>query len=301
MDDQSDDGSARSSLDTEGSLEKQFANGLKFEEVSTDQDFFIGQKELDALYSRDMYKLSLKERDSVLHDIHGISDAIEENPKFVEESRRKLKEELALLANTKPCMAYQQAQKIDPSYTSSELLEVTFLRSERWDPKQTAEKLVMFLEAKLDLFGPELLTKKIRMSDLSKEDKKSLESGFFQLLPVRDVAGRAVITGVPMLRKYQDLRNLVRSFVYIAMVALEDEETQKNGVVMIGLNTGKDRVMNREAAWAVHKMARVLPMRVVGIHFCYDALMLLPMVSLAMLVMGATRRVRFRAHYGKIN
>jgi hypothetical protein len=161
------------------------------------------------------------------------------------------------------------------------------------------------------LFGPGKLTKTIAISDLSAEDKKSLESGFFQILPVRDVAGRAILCGMPMLRQYKTLENLVslllsilytrsmlvaprilsltqsclfiilfqtRAFFYMIMTALEDEETQKVGIVLL---------------------RKTLPMRVVGMHYCYDSFKMRPMMSLAMLVMGATSRLRFRAHYGE--
>lgn len=292
-----------SSENTDTSLGAKFADGLRLDAISGDEHpelKKIGPKEVDALYSRDMNKLSLKERDSVLHDIHGIADKVDETPEFVQEKRQQLKEELLHLTTKKTCYAYHQSLSDNHDYVTSEVFELMFLRSDLWDPKLSAAKIITFLEAKLEMFGPDHLTKDIRISEMKKDDKKSLESGFFQLLSVRDVAGRAIICGVPMLRKYGDLKNLVRAFFYLVMVALEDPETQRNGIVMVGLNTGKDRNMNRSAAWAVQKLARLLPMRLVGIHFCYDDFMMLPMMSLAMLVMGASRRVRFRAHYGKM-
>ena len=141
----------------------------------------------------------------------------------------------------------------------------------------------------------------IRLSDLGKEDKRSLESGFFQVLPSRDVAGRAIVVGMPMLRKYKKLENLVRSFMYTIFLALQDVETQKNGFVMVGFNTGKNRVMDRGAAWAIQKISRLIPMRMSTIHFCYDSPKMRPMMTVAMMIMGARRRVRFRAHYGEID
>jgi hypothetical protein len=299
----SDGSTGEASAETESSLETRFSKALKLEDISGDQhvpELKLAQEELDALYARDMYKLSTTQRDAVLHDIHGIADVVDETPEFVQEKRRLLKEALGALTRKKTCFAYQQAQRDDPSYVSSESFELMFLRAFKWDAKQSAKKLVNFLEAKLDLFGPTVASREIRITDLSKEDKKSLDSGFFQLLPVRDVTGRAIICGMPMLRNYRDLKNLVRSFMYIVMVALQDQETQQNGIVMVGFNCGKDRVVDRPAAWSILKITKVLPIRIVGIHFCYDAFLVRPMMSLAMLVMGAHRRVRFRAHYGKM-
>jgi len=82
------------------------------------------------------------------------------------------------------------------------------------------------------------------------------------------------------------------------MTALEDVETQKNGIIIVGYNMGMNRVVDRRAVFAIQSMKRILPMRVVSIHYCYDDIRFRVMMTLAMLMMGATRRVRLRAHFG---
>jgi hypothetical protein len=330
-------------------LEDKFRKVLKLEEEMVCQPPTqlatnvkeLTQEELDTLYARDMYQLSAKARDEVLQDVHGVADAAEETPAFVQQQRRELLHEIdALIGKSSSkekhkTAAYELAVKQDSAYATSETLQLAFLRAERFDPKATARTLVQFFEAKNKLFGPGKLTKTITISDLSKEDKKSLESGFFQILPVRDVAGRAILCGIPMLRQYKTLENLVslmlsilytrsmfvaprtlsftqslsiyysiillqtRAFFYMVMTALEDEETQKLGIVLLGYNMGAKSVVDRPAVWAIQKLRKALPMRVVGMHYCYDSFKMRPMMTLAMLVMGATSRVRFRAHYGE--
>jgi hypothetical protein len=85
----------------------------------------------------------------------------------------------------------------------------------------------------------------------------------------------------------------------MVMAALEDENTQKAGMVIVGYNMGPKRALDRQAVWGIQKLRRVLPMRVVGMHYCYDDFKMRPMMTLAMLVMGSHGRMRFRAHYGK--
>ena len=82
------------------------------------------------------------------------------------------------------------------------------------------------------------------------------------------------------------------------MTALEDVETQKNGIVMVGYNMGAKRVVDRELAFSIQFVMRMLPFRMVSIHYCYDDVRFRVMITLAMLMMGASRRVRMRAHYG---
>ena len=87
---------------------------------------------------------------------------------------------------------------------------------------------------------------------------------------------------------------------YIMMTALEDEQTQKLGIVMVGYNCGPNRTVDRKSAFAIQSLRRHLPMRMVSIHYCYDDFKMRPMMTIAMLVMGASQRVRFRAHFGTL-
>lgn len=289
-------------------LEKKFQQSLSLppdilqsemlEDSEIDQ---VTQQELDALYARDMFDLTGEERDEALHDIHGVTKAIVETPEFVEHHRTLLQNELALLVSRprQRTRAYQLALQQDSEYICSRKFQLLFLRADRWKPREAAARLVGFLETKLSLFGPELLTKRITLSTLSQDDQRCLESGFFQLLPVRDAAGRAILSGIPMLRQYQSIENLKRSFFYMIMTALEDDETQKAGVVMVGYNIGPRRVMDRKAAFAIQSIRGHLPFYLASVHYCYDDFRSRPMMTVAMLVMGATNRVRFRTHYGQ--
>jgi hypothetical protein len=83
------------------------------------------------------------------------------------------------------------------------------------------------------------------------------------------------------------------------MVALEDEETQKHGFIMIGCNMGPKRVVDRNAAFVVTKIRHILPMRVVTLHYLYDDFRMRPMLFIVMSLSKAYGRVRVRAHYGE--
>ena len=63
--------------------------------------------------------------------------------------------------------------------------------------------LVQYLEVKLQLFGPKLLTRAVRLSDLSDDDMDCLRNGANQLLPVRDQSGRAVVCILQNHNKYK--------------------------------------------------------------------------------------------------
>jgi hypothetical protein len=85
----------------------------------------------------------------------------------------------------------------------------------------------------------------------------------------------------------------------MAMAALEDEETQKHGFIMVGCNMGPNRVVDRNAAFVVTKIRQIIPMRVVAVHTLYDDFRLWPMLFVVMSLSKAYGRVRVRAHYGE--
>lgn len=183
-----------------------------FQEEEGDE---ITQEELDAVYAQNMLELSAQERNEVLLDIHGVSDAVPETPEFVSQHRKELNEALQALVQRSrhKTAAYELALQQNPDYIQSEAFQLLFLRADRWNAVSAALRMVGFLEMKLDLFGQDCLTRSVAISDLSRDDRQSLTSGFFQLLPVRDVAGRAVMCGIPMLKNYKQPINLVRFIV----------------------------------------------------------------------------------------
>lgn len=142
----------------------------------------ITQEELDALYAKDMFELMGEEQNDALHDIHGVSDAVAETPDFVQKHRQLLKQELLLLVSRprQKTFAYQQARQENPTYIGSAGFQLMFLRADRWEARDAAARLVNFLESKLQMFGPALLTRRVTILEISKDNQKSLDSGFFQ-------------------------------------------------------------------------------------------------------------------------
>ncbi|KAL3925547.1 MAG: hypothetical protein SGARI_005823 [Bacillariaceae sp.] len=244
----------------------------------------------------------MEEREQVLLDIHGVAtELVEETPEFVLEKRRELQQCL-LQSNTAGQAAYSMALRQNAAYVQSPEFQLPFLRCEQWNAEAAAEKILAFFEIKVKLFGIDKLGKPhITVSDLTKHDRKTLESGFFQLLPVRDVAGRALLVPMPTVRYDGPIDTLMRAFFYMIMVAIQDVETQRKGLLMIGVNVGPNRLIDRKLPWNVHKVRQALPVRIMGIHYCYDDVRMMPMLTIGMLVSNAATRVRFRAHYGSIS
>ena len=165
-------------------------------------------KEIDSLIAQEMNELSMKERDKVLFDIHGISDASEETNEFLDTSLARLEAELSRIGQKE---AYNMAKALSPDYVSNRKFRLMFLRCDRFDAKRAAIRLVKHFESKLELFGADKVARDIVQEDLDEDDLRCLQAPFLQLLPSRDRAGRAVLCWVPKVAPAGvALRNKVR-------------------------------------------------------------------------------------------
>lgn len=151
-------------------------------------------QEADTLLAKDMAQLSVAERDQALNEIHGVADEADENPESIVRALVQFEEALQHIPQRE---AYELAKSMSVDYVSSRKLLLMFLRADRFDVKKAALRIVRFFEYKLELFGPDLLTKDIKMDDLNEDDLDCLWSPFSQTLPQRDSSGRGISILMP--------------------------------------------------------------------------------------------------------
>jgi hypothetical protein len=168
----------------------------------------LTQQDADAMLAKEMAAMSVQERELSLNDIHGVSDVMDEEPGFVRAKMEEIEMELSKLTSNKGNEAYMQAVAQNKEYVTSDKFRLEFLRAEMFDARLAAGRLVRFFDEKKKLFGPDKLTKDIKLWDLDKDDRKSLERGLGQILPQRDRAARRIIIWMPMI--YQEMNSRVR-------------------------------------------------------------------------------------------
>jgi hypothetical protein len=160
-------------------------------------DAFPTLDEAEAFQARDMSKLSGKELEEALEDVHGVSGAVEENPYIIESKLAEFDLEV-LKQNNK---IYEMAESRSKEYVENREFRLNYLRAESFDVKAATKRFMRFFEQKLLYFGPEKLTENITLSDLSEDDIEVLESGAFQELADTDISGRVVVVALSNLRK----------------------------------------------------------------------------------------------------
>lgn len=175
------------------------------------------QAEIDTLVARDMNELSGKEREQVLHDIHGVVDIPNETPLKLEEKLAELEAEIQRIAAKS---AYQRAHTVSETYVNDRSFRLKFLRADRFDAKSAARRLVSFFEQKLIIFGPDKLVKDITIDDLDHDDLAVLKNGHMQFLPQRDMAGRTIFCDIRSRERFVSHLNLVRLISFCMSVIL---------------------------------------------------------------------------------
>ena len=154
----------------------------------------------DELLVKEWNQLSLTEREHVEEEVHGVAIyQKEDNEAFVKESLEHLEDELHKLRKRRP--SYDKAVFLNPSYVKSRDFRLLFLRSEYFDTKKAAERLVGHFDLKLQLFGLDKLSRDIKLEDLPEEAVAALNCGAIQILPGKDRTGRSIIC---VANKYQN-------------------------------------------------------------------------------------------------
>ena len=161
-------------------------------DVATNAD----HEELDAILAKSLNQLSIQDRDRVIHEVHGITEAPLEDAEFVE---TKLKELEQCISKISEKAAYDRALYMSPDYVNDPKFRLMFLRGREFDPEEAAKAIVLHFEEKLKIWGMDLLVKEITMNDLQSGDMEALRAGFEQICPFRDRAGRGVVCLYPML------------------------------------------------------------------------------------------------------
>ena len=152
---------------------------------------------VDALLSNEMLQLSMKDRNDIQEEIHGVHClAPEETPELLQESLQQLAitldSDVIIPINEKG--AYLQSQKLPKTYVNGDDFRLRFLRCELFDVTKAARRIAKFLDFLLELFGDFALQRAIRLSDFDKEELRFIRMGYYQFMPFRDRSGRRIVT-----------------------------------------------------------------------------------------------------------
>eukprot|EP00934_Nitzschia_sp_Nitz4_P006286 Nitzschia sp. Nitz4//scaffold99_size76975//4803//6306//NITZ4_005564-RA/size76975-snap-gene-0.4-mRNA-1//-1//CDS//3329560814//6276//frame0 len=254
----------------------------------------IAESTSDDVIAAELSKLSIVEREAALHDLHGVSSGVVETPELVEQSSLQM-DDLLYSRTVQKSKAYELAEKMNPVFVQDIKFRLLFLRAEEFNVQSATAKMQQFLNMKCELFGSDKLCKSITLHDLSHDDMETLHNGHFQLLNRRDRAGRAVICISSRHIRYPSLENELRQIYYFFTSLLEDEETQKNGFIMVPF--GMASHVSPRGVFKVNQLIAALPIKIQGFHVIRPVFG--GFLNWTSSILEKRARVRIRCHMGK--
>lgn len=191
------------------SLKAKGKSKLEDPRVATIMEGEPNLEDVTALIASEMNNLTLDERKAIYDDVHGVNiTRQEETPEAVANWLKEFKDAVRKI-RYKP--EYEKAAFLNPDYVLDPKIALMFLRSEDYNPRKAARRIVNHYKHKMDLFGIDKLARPITFDDLDKEDRDAALTGFYQKLYLPDQSGRPVIVYFPHLMDFHSSVNQVRA------------------------------------------------------------------------------------------
>ena len=163
-----------------------------------DEEKDVYPRSVDDLLSKEILQLSIKDRNYIQEEIHGVHClAPEETPELLQQSLQQLAITLDVSIPINEKGAYLQSQKLPKTYVNGDDFRLRFLRLELFDVIKAAQRIVRFLDLLLDLFGDFALKRAIRLRDFDSEELRCIRMGCLQFMPFRDRSGRRIFAAFP--------------------------------------------------------------------------------------------------------
>eukprot|EP00980_Cylindrotheca_fusiformis_P019628 scaffold6821_cov127-Cylindrotheca_fusiformis.AAC.2 len=263
------------------------------------------KEDLDKYLAQSMTTLSVKNREAALEEVNGIASTEAEDPDTLEHCLQEFDEHLMQL---KQGTYYEVAEKMDPNCVKDRDFRIMFLRANRYasngqhryDAKRAAWQMKNFFDTKHLLFGKDKLVKEITLYDLDEDDKRSLQRGSIQVLPVRDTAGRFIIVNIGGRSGFKSVESELRVKFYLYMSLKNLEGAQEKGIVMIRYCVGQYRDEKSDSkSLALHgKCVSSFPVHWAGVQVCCDDYRQYIVLRAALIFFPSDFAARFRVHFG---
>lgn len=209
--------------------------------------------------SEGLKKLSYNERNMIYDEIHGVACyAREESPDLLQSSLARLSFELEDLVqldtldttneDNSPSLStgfqLSRHNATASTYVNNPEFQLRFLRSENFDVRKAAIRLMKFMNFVMEFFGVYALFRPIKLTDFKRQDLKVLQAGWLQILPFRDRSGRKVFVWVDKMGSQYDPILRTKLTTYVSLAGTRDIESQQKGIVFVALPSVDSRGNN---------------------------------------------------------
>jgi len=198
--------------------------------------------------------------------------------------------------------AYYHAVEMCPRLVNHER-KLIFLECENGDVLLAAKKMARYWETRLLVFGPDRCFLPMTLAGaMQGEARNMINRRIWQLLPVTDSAGRAIIFASFGRRNFAEysVRQELMALWYLLETVIEDENLRRRGYV--GLGDSQDmqrRHISRQFEALIGVVLECLPITLRGGHFCHPSrLFCYVLFPVMKYIMPKRIRIRLKLHYG---
>ena len=267
---------------------------------------------MEKLWAKELYELSLKERETINNEVHGVllsdmhtnpdKEWSEEQYSFYLDAFQKEIDTNVTFADKQ---SYLKGVGLGSSYILSNDFRMGFIRTEHYNIENAIRRYCRCLDSLLEYFGECALMRPLLMSDLTKKEAKFLREGYVQILPSRDRLGRRILVQLGSYggSQYSLVEKLRVNMYWCFAVISVDITTQRLGVVSIASFTHEAEEAMREGARTIPKIIKqffaAIPLRWAAAHFCIpDDPLFRILQALVIFFLGLHGRKMLRIHTG---
>lgn len=226
-----------------------------------------------------------------------------ESPELIAAKRKELQDALGEIPDADKQGYLQALDKEYPDLVDGSL-PLKCLRCEQFNADAAAKRLTKYWDKRVEIFGTDRAFLPLTLDGALRGDEKALQAGFARLLPgIREPGGRSIIYADPSRYAPKKERlTTVRALWYTMHAALEDEETQKKGVVIIAdpraaslaqTDTKMDQLN-------VESIRGCIPVRVAAMHLCHMPAFFSLIFPVIKVFLGERLRKRIKLHNGSV-
>ena len=189
-----------------------------------------------------------------------------------------------------------------PGIAASNAHKLLFLRSEVFRVNLAAIRLCKYWDMRIEIFGQEKAFLQMKLTQAMRDDHIAISMGIIMPLSQTDDEGREIVFFDPSKqdKTQYEPESLVRVFWYAAHVALESEEAQKKGVVLLiyPRNARHSQFDRKLASHIARSLKGCLPVRMGSFQVCHPPLFFKLIYPILKLLLGSYLRNRLRVNYG---
>ncbi|CAJ1934370.1 unnamed protein product [Cylindrotheca closterium] len=232
-------------------------------------------------------------------DLYGQGHPIE-SAELIAAKLKAFEEEVAKISDEeKPCLL--KAEEKCPELLN-DAFKLMFLRCEVFNADLAAKRYCHYWVQRVVVFGEERAFEPLTVDKALRDDEVALAQGFMNFTGKVDPTGRSILFVDPSKQDptAYEAKSMCRAFWYVLHSMLEDEETQKKGIVAVvwphhvSLKQMDKKLMKLNT----DSLRNCIPVRVSAFHICHPPRIFSVVFPILKFFMGEILKKRIRVHSG---